>query len=96
MQGEDGLDKSGDAGGEAPKLAQEPPGLEGGHGLFDECAEPAEWDPDPRPEDSSPANVTHFDGRLRVRGEHPRRGASGALPAGGHALTPRSRVQCGA
>lgn len=39
MQGEDGLDKGSDAGGGAPQLAQEPPGLEGGHGLFDECAD---------------------------------------------------------
>ncbi|GAB2448184.1 hypothetical protein GCM10027162_51810 [Streptomyces incanus] len=39
MQGEDGLDEAGDAGGRAPELAEEPPGLEGGHGLFNECAD---------------------------------------------------------
>src|SRR4051812_24302966 len=39
MQGEDGLDEGGDSGGGAPELAQESPGLEGGHGLFDECAD---------------------------------------------------------
>ncbi len=36
MQGEDGLDEAGDAGGRAAELAQEAPGLEGGDGLFHE------------------------------------------------------------
>jgi hypothetical protein len=39
VQGEDGLDDVGDAGGGAPKFAEESPGLEGGHGLLDECAD---------------------------------------------------------
>ena len=39
MQGEDGLDKAGDPGGRAPELAEKPPGLEGGHGLLDKCAD---------------------------------------------------------
>lgn len=38
MQGEDGLDKAGDAGGRAPELAKESPGLEGGHGRLNEGA----------------------------------------------------------
>jgi hypothetical protein len=36
MEGEDGLDKARDAGGRAAELAEEPPGLEGGDGLFHE------------------------------------------------------------
>lgn len=39
MPGEDGLDEAGDPGGRAAELAEEPPGLEGGHGLLDECAD---------------------------------------------------------
>lgn len=39
MQGEDGLDEGGDPGGGAPDFAQEPPVLEGRHGLLDECAD---------------------------------------------------------
>lgn len=39
MQGEDGLEESGHAGGRAPELAEESPGFEGGHGLLDECAD---------------------------------------------------------
>lgn len=39
MQGEDALDEGGDPGGDAPDLAQESPVLEGGHGLFNECAD---------------------------------------------------------
>jgi len=39
MQSEDGLDEAGDAGGRAPELAKEPPGLEGCHGLLDEGAD---------------------------------------------------------
>ena len=46
MQGEDGLDEAGDAVGRAPEPAEEPPGFEGGHGLFDECA----WALAPNPE----------------------------------------------
>jgi len=34
VEGEDGLDKAGDAGGAAPQLAQESLGLERGHGLL--------------------------------------------------------------
>lgn len=36
MEGEDGSDEGGDPGGGASEFTQEPPGLEGGHGLFDE------------------------------------------------------------
>jgi hypothetical protein len=36
MQAEDCLDENRDAGGRAAELAEEPPGLEGGNGLFDE------------------------------------------------------------
>lgn len=34
MEGEDGLDKAGDAGGAAPQLTQQSPGLERGLGLL--------------------------------------------------------------
>ena len=34
MEGEEGLDKAGDAGGAAPQLAQESPGLDRGHVLL--------------------------------------------------------------
>lgn len=37
MQAEDDLDEARDPGGGAPQSAQEPPGLEGGDGLLDEC-----------------------------------------------------------
>ncbi len=36
MQAEDGLNKTRDAGGQAPELAEESPGSEGGDGLLDE------------------------------------------------------------
>lgn len=36
MEGEDGLDEAGDWGCRAAELAEDPPGLEGGDGLFDE------------------------------------------------------------
>lgn len=39
MRGEDGLDEVGDSSGRAAELAEEPPGLEGGHGLLDEGAD---------------------------------------------------------
>src|SRR5690348_15189601 len=35
MEGEDGLDEAGDSGRRAAEPAEEPPGLEGGVGLFD-------------------------------------------------------------
>jgi len=37
MECEGGLGEARDAGGGAAELAQEPPGLEGGDGLFDRC-----------------------------------------------------------
>ena len=46
MQAEDGLGEARDAGGRAPQSAEEPPGLEGGHGLFDQgsdlCVSPVD------------------------------------------------------
>lgn len=39
VQGEDGLDEAGDTAGRASQFAHEPPGFEGGHGLFDECTD---------------------------------------------------------
>jgi len=39
MQAEDGLDETGDAGGRAPDLAEDPPGFEGRDGPFDEGAD---------------------------------------------------------
>src|SRR3990170_2555085 len=39
VEGENGPDQAGDAGGAAPQCAQWAPGLEGGHGLFDERAD---------------------------------------------------------
>lgn len=38
MQGEDSLGEAGDAGGRAAQLAEDAPGLQGGHGLVDEGA----------------------------------------------------------
>lgn len=37
MEGEDSLDEGRDPGRRAAELAQVPPGLEGGDGLFDQC-----------------------------------------------------------
>lgn len=39
MQGEDGLDESGDSGCGASQFPEESPGLEGGHGLLDKCSD---------------------------------------------------------
>jgi hypothetical protein len=36
MEGEDGLDEAGDSGRRAAEPAEDPPGLEGGDGLFDQ------------------------------------------------------------
>lgn len=37
MEGEDGLDEARDPGRRAAEFAEEPPGLEGGDGLLDQC-----------------------------------------------------------
>jgi len=37
MEGEDSLDEARDTGRRAAELAQDPTGLEGGDGLFDQC-----------------------------------------------------------
>jgi hypothetical protein len=39
MEGKDGLDEAGDPGRRAAEFAEEPPGLEGCDGLFDQCAD---------------------------------------------------------
>jgi hypothetical protein len=39
MQGEDRLNEARDASGRAAELAEQPPGLEGGDGLLDECSD---------------------------------------------------------
>lgn len=46
MEGENGLDQVGDAGGTAAELARQPPGFEGGHGPLAESADSGMGDVD--------------------------------------------------